>query len=200
MKRIYIITLLLTIVCGAAMAQTAMSVLDRAAAAVDSKGGAYATFTISGENISPTDGTIEVKGMKFHTTMPNTIVWFDGRTQWTYLVRNNEVNVNTPTEAELQRINPYSFLSLYRNGYKLKLTQTASANVVYLTATDSKKSIKELEITINKSTAIPTQVKMKQNDKWYHIKIREFKKSNLSDNIFCFPQNKYPDAEIIDLR
>ncbi len=182
------------------MAQTAMSVLDKTAAAVNSKGGMYAAFTISGENISPTDGTIEVKGVKFHTTMPNTIVWFDGKTQWTYLVRNNEVNVNTPTEAELQKINPYSFLSLYRNGYDLKLTQTASANTVYLTATDGKMSIKELEITISKSTGIPTQVKMKQNDKWYHIKIKEFKKINLSDDIFSFPQNKYPGAEVIDLR
>ena len=87
----------------ATMAQTAKSVLDKAAANITVKEGVKANFKMTG-GIGNTSGTILIKGKKFHATTPKAIVWFDGKTMWTYMKDNEEVNVSTPTEAQLQAI------------------------------------------------------------------------------------------------
>ena len=81
-------------------AQTAKEVLDKTAAVVSSKGGAQASFTISGQSMNAS-GTIAIKGKKFHATTPQATIWFDGKTQWTYMKKNDEVNIANPTESQL---------------------------------------------------------------------------------------------------
>ena len=67
--------------------------------------------------------------------------------------------------------------------------------------TDQKKqSIQEMYITINKATNLPTQVRMRQNNKWSTITITNFQAKDLSDALFTFNPKNYPNAEIIDLR
>ena len=55
-------------------------------------------------------------------------------------------------------------------------------------------------ITVNKSTYVPTQVKMRQSSGWTTIKISNFKATKLSDSMFRFNSKDYPHAEVIDLR
>ena len=43
------------------------------------------------------DGTVDIKGDKFVLKTPDMITWFDGTTQWSFVERNEEVNVSTPT-------------------------------------------------------------------------------------------------------
>ncbi len=188
------------LVCSLAMAQTAKEVLDKTAQAISNKGGATAAFSITNPGLQTTSGTIDVKDKKFRTTMQAVTVWFDGKTQWTYMKQNAEVNINTPTEAELQTINPYNFIYMYRNGYKYMMKSEGGNYVVGLKASDNKHSIKEMEITVNKKTYIPSRIKMQQNKKWFTINITSFKKANLNDNIFRFNQKDYPNVEVIDLR
>ena len=122
MKRLcFLITTVL--LCTTTFAQTAKSVLDKAAANISVKSGVQASFKMSG-SMGTTSGTIAVKGKKFHATTPQAIVWFDGKTQWTYMKNNDEVNVTTPTEAQLQAINPYNFINLYKNGYTATLNKS----------------------------------------------------------------------------
>ena len=88
-------------------AQTAKEVLDKTAATVSNKGGAQASFTISGQSMNAS-GTIAIKGKKFHATTAQATIWFDGKTQWTYMKNNDEVNISNPTESQLAAINPYT--------------------------------------------------------------------------------------------
>ena len=83
-------------------AQTARQVLDKTAAALSNKGGITASFSVK----NGVSGTISVKGRKFHATTAQGMVWFDGKTQWTYVKQNSEVNVSNPTSSELQAVNP----------------------------------------------------------------------------------------------
>ena len=84
-------------VCGTtAMAQNnaakARAILDKTAKVVGRAGGASASFTMSSASTGTISGTIAVKGRKFNARTQQAIVWFDGKTQWTYMRKNNEVN------------------------------------------------------------------------------------------------------------
>jgi outer membrane lipoprotein-sorting protein len=182
-----------------ASAQTAKSVLDKAAATVTMKDGVKADFKMTG-SMGSTSGTIIIKGKKFHATTPQASVWFDGKTQWTYMKDNDEVNIVNPTEEQLQTINPYNFLNLYKKGYNATLNSNGNNHVVHLIASTASNKIKELIITIDKKTNHPTQVKLLQGKKWTIFDISNLKKQSANDSMFRFNAKDFPHAEVIDLR
>lgn len=200
MRKTASIFLMLVIAVFIANAQNAKQVLDKTAAALNNKGGVTANFTITGKNIGTASGKISVKGRMFHATTPQAIVWFNGKTQWTYMKSQQEVNVSNPTEAQLQSINPYNFINIYKKGYSYTMKTVSTGYEVYMKATDSKRQIQEMYITVNKTTYTPSQVKMRQGAKWTTINISSVKKDNLANSVFTFPSKDYPNAEIVDLR
>ena len=198
MKKIcFLITAMLLSV--ATYGQTAKSVLDKAAATVTVKEGVKANFKMTASN-GTTSGILLLKGRKFHATTPVATIWFDGKTQWTYLKNNDEVNISNPTEAQLQAINPYNFINLYKKGYNATLNKSGKDYVVHLTATDKSKKIQELFVSVNKTSYHPTQVKLLQGKKWTVFDISDLKRQNIPDSQFQFNSKDFPNAEIIDLR
>lgn len=198
MKKIcFLITAMLLSV--ATYGQTAKSVLDKAAANVSAKEGIRANFKMTGSH-GNTSGQIAVKGRKFYATTPMATIWFDGKTQWTYMKNNDEVNISNPTEAQLQAINPYNFINLYKKGYNYTLNKSGNDYVVHLTATNANAKIKEMFISINKNNYNPTQVKLLQGKKWTIFDITDLKKQAVADSQFRFNSKDFPSAEVIDLR
>ena len=199
----YLLISLSFIIChlsfSEAHAQSAIKVLDKAASTIALKNGVKADFKMTG-GMGSASGTIVIKGKKFHATTPQATIWFDGKTQWTYLKDNDEVSVTTPNESQLQAINPYNFLNLYKKGYDATLNSSGNSHVVHLTATSSERKIKELFITVDKKTNYPTQVKLLQGKKWTVFDISNLKKQNTPDSQFKFNSKDFPKAEIIDLR
>ena len=192
--------MMLAVTICSANAQTAKLVLDKTASVLSNKGGVTANFSITGKNIGTTSGKISVKGRMFQATTPQAMVWFNGKTQWTYMKSQQEVNVSNPTEAERQAINPYNFINIYKKGYSYTMKTVSAGYEVHLKATDAKRQIQEMYITVNKSTYAPSQVKMRQGKKWTTINVSSLKKANLSNSVFTFPSKDYPNAEVIDLR
>lgn len=199
MKRIAIIILtsLLTMTAFADSAKDARKILDKTAALITKSGGAKASFSISGGKVNQA-GTIAIKGNKFCATTPAATMWYDGKTQWTYVKANNEVNVATPNAAKQQQMNPYSFLTLYKKGYNLSVSSKGNQNVVHMKA-QGKANIQEAYVTID-SRGYPVQVRLNQGGKWMTIAIKDFKPAKLADSYFVFNSKDYPKAEIIDLR
>ena len=193
-----IISLLALVLALPMSAQTAKQVLDKAAANVSVKSGAKASFSIKGDQMNAS-GTIAIKGKKFQATIPQATIWFDGKTQWTYMKKNEEVNVANPTDAELATINPYNFIYMYQKGYKYTMEKKNGSFIVYLTGSD-KRGIQEMYITIHQKTYIPSQIRMRQQKGWTTITISGFKQSKLSDGMFRFNSKDFPNAEVIDLR
>lgn len=183
-----------------ATAQTARGVLDKTAQILSNKEGVTANFTMTNSQQMKVSGTVSVKGIKLYAKTPVGIIWFDGKTQWTYLTKNEEVNVTTPTAAQLQMINPYTFINMYREGYKYTMSTSASEFKVHLTATDPKRKIQEMFINVDKKSYAPTQVKLLQGKKWTQFDISGVKQQKLSDDIFRFNSKDFPNAEVIDLR
>ena len=190
----------LLLVCAGAQAESAKRILDKAAASVSNPGGVKAHFQMISKQFGSTNGEIFIKGAKFHATTPDATIWFDGKTQYTYMKGNDEVNISNPTEAQLQAINPYNFINIYKKGYKLSSKQVEDSYEVHLVATDKNRKIQEMYIIVDSKSYHPTHVKMKQKDKWSTILISQLKTTTLDDGIFVFNSKDFPSAEIIDLR
>ena len=181
-----------------AYGQSAKEVLDKTASIVAAKSGAKASFSIKGDQMNAS-GSIAIKGRKFQATTPQATIWFDGKTQWTYLKKNEEVNVANPSEAELAAINPYNFIYMYKKGYSYSMEKKNGSFIVHLTA-NAKRGIQEMFITINQKSYIPSQIRMRQQKGWTTINISGFTQSKLSDGMFRFNSKDFPNAEVIDLR
>lgn len=192
------ITCLMLLIALASYGQSAKQVLDKTAGIISNKSGVTASFNISSQQYGKTSGTISIKGRKFHADTKEAKVWFDGKTQWTYVKQNDEVNVNTPTAADLQAINPYNFIYMYKQGYTATMTKNGQNFVVTLKAKG--KSIQEMVITISQKSYVPSQIRMLQNKQWTTIYVNGFKQANLAESTFRFNPKQYPNAEIIDLR
>lgn len=200
MKRfVFLLSFVVFSLCASAQQEAqARKILDKTASIVGRKGGASAAFTMKGKNGSAS-GTISIKGNKFTARTANAIVWFDGKTQWTYMKSSQEVNLSNPTEAQQQAMNPYKFITLYKSGFNISLKNVASGWQIHLVAQNKSRSIKEMYITIGKDY-LPKEVKMLQSSGWTTITISGFKASNISDSVFRFNAKDFPHAEIIDLR
>lgn len=201
MKKINIIIILLIIITTGVYAQNATqarSVLDKTAGILNRKGGLSINFSMTSSKTETISGIIAIKGKKYNVRTSQATVWFNGKTQWTYMKNTNEVNITTPSQAQQQMMNPYAFINIYRSGYNLSMKTQGKNYVVHMTAQN--KSIQEIYVTINKSTYIPSAVKIRQGSVWTSISISNFITKNQSDNIFTFRSKDYPNAEIVDLR
>ena len=184
----------------------AKDILDRTAEAFRKAGGVKATFTVRTSEGSST-GAICLKGEKFRLEADGVITWFDGRTQWSYLVSSDEVNISEPTPEELQSINPYALLSLYKHGYKLKLGKSDSARnkslyEVVMTATDRKQDLLCIILYVDKDTFRPSRISMAQRGGDIAVvTINSYQTGqNYPDSFFVFDKKAYPTAEEVDLR
>lgn len=200
MKKIAtMITLLLLALGMPTEAQTAKQVLDKAAAIVGRKGGASANFCITSGKHGGVSGTIAIKGNKFHATTPEAIIWYNGKTQWTYLNNTEEVNISTPTEAQQVSMNPYKFITMYKSGYFLNMKKNGSDFEVHMKAQNPSRSVQEMYVTVN-SKYLPTKIRMRQGKEWTTITISNFQAKDQSDASFQFNSKDFPSAEVIDLR
>ena len=199
MKRIL---LSLLFICGltVATAQTAKEVLDKCAATVSAKDGVQADFSMNSAQFGNASGHISVKGQMFCASTSVASLWFDGKTLWTYMAKNDEVSVTTPTEARLQTLNPYNFINLYKKGFKYTMTKDDKNFNVHLTAEDKSRTVQEMFITVNKTTYHPAEVKLLQKQKWTTFTISNLKVTKLADDTFRFNSKDFPSAEVIDLR
>ena len=190
----------------------AKAVLDKTAEAFRKAGGVKADFIVKavtnglaegGEN-----GTIQLKGEKFVLKTSDMVTWFDGKTQWSYVAKNDEVNVSNPTQEELQQINPYTFLYIYQKGfsYKLGTAKTFRRKTVWeviLTAKDRKQELERITLYVTKDTYEPLYILLQQRGQQTRSEItvtNYLTRQNYADNVFVFSRKQYPSAEIIDLR
>lgn len=214
--RKYIFSVLIALLSLPVIAQQqqsqAKAVLDRTADAFRKAGGVKADFVVkavtNGLAEGAENGTIQLKGDKFVLKTSDVVTWFDGKTQWSYVAKNDEVNVSSPTQEELQQINPYTFLYMYQKGfsYKLGTTKTFRGKAVWeviLTAKDKKQELERITLFVTKDTYEPLYILLQQRGQQTRneITVTSYQtRQNYADSVFAFDRKQYPGAEIIDLR
>ncbi len=189
----------------------AREVLDKTTTQFKKSNGIEAHFVLTnykqGFKQGTSDGLIRLKGEKLYLETQGILTWFDGKTQWTYLNENEEVNICNPTEEELQNINPMLLTSLYKKGYecsfgKRKEYEGKTIYEVILTDHKGDNLLANVTLYISQSDFIPMYIKVKEKGQSYNtIEIRDYDKDkNFDDNVFAFNIKQFPNAEIIDLR
>ena len=110
------------------------------------------------------------------------------------------MNVTTPTQAQQMMMNPYTFINIYKTGYVMTASTGSNTYEVHLKAKNTKRTVQEMYITVDKKTYVPLTVKMRQQKAWTTIRISNFKGVNQPDRLFVFNSKEFPGAEVVDLR
>lgn len=202
MKKIFLIVLLLGTALLQAVAQQdakAESILNKMAATYRQAGGISLTFG------GTQRGKLLLKGDKFYLESGGIRTWFDGKTQWSYVAQNEEVNVSTPTPEELQSVNPYALLTSYKKSFNYRYmgekTRQGKRGQEILLTPKASQDVKSITLNV-KENGSPVYIAIQlQNGEKQEFQISSYQTSvNLPDATFRFNKQKYPQAEIIDLR
>ncbi len=180
-------------------AQDAKKILDKSAAAFTKAGNVKIGFSanVNGNNAG---GTICVSGNKFQLNTGDLIIWFDGKSMWNYVVVNDEVNVSHPSAKEVARMNPYSFLTLYKKGYDCSMGKSSSTEYEVILKGQKGSAYNRITVRMSKKSYQPTYIKTEAKSTM-EIKVNSFaSKQNFPASTFTFDKKKYPNAEIVDLR
>jgi outer membrane lipoprotein-sorting protein len=193
-------------------AQKPEALLEKATLACERANGIAAQFAVNirSENAGVNEnfeGTVEMKGDKFVLFTPDIRTWYDGLTQWTYVLRTGEVNITRPSGDDLQFTNPLLLLHSWKKGFKLSYTGESTAaggkmaDDIMLTARGTQE-METVELQLDRATSLPVRITVvMRNSLRSVIRISRMQTArNQTDDTFVFPEKDYPDAEIIDLR
>jgi len=150
-----------------------------------------------------------LKGNSYKIIIPETEIFSDGKTVWTYMKETTEITITEPDPKEQSIFNPAKLFTLYKEGYKYLLigeetidktkykvidlfpekTEESQYSKIRIKINVTKKEIYIIE-TYGKS-GINSYLTIDSTD--YNVKI--------VDSLFIFNKNKYPEnIEIIDMR
>ena len=130
----------------------------------------------------------------------------DGKTQWTYLKKDNEVQVNNVDNGG-EGLNPAKIFTIYEHGYKYIYTgEKKISGTIYqeidLTPEDDKKSFFKVRLEIDKAKKqIYSALIFDKNGNRYTYVLKSFiPNATVADNIFTFDPKAHKGVEVVDLR
>jgi outer membrane lipoprotein-sorting protein len=202
---------LLSLPLGAQQTPQAKRVLEQTASAFRKAGAVQAELSIKSYKnravVGESKATLSVKGEQFMLKSPDVQLWFDGKTQWSYLPSTEEVNISNPTPAELQTLNPYLLFRSYQQEYNYTmgaLTQFRGKAIeqVILTGKSARPEITRLLLYLSKADHLPLYLEVEQRDGTRNeiTIIRCQTAQKFPPSLFTFNKKEFPQAEIIDLR
>ena len=192
-----------------ASAQDPMKVLDDTAERIRQAGNVKieykaSIFAGSMEKASAT-GTMWLQESKLRLETEDISTWYNGKTRWCYVPSANEVSIDNPSKKEMASMNPYTFMNIYKKGFKMTVKETVlrgeAVYEVYLKAKYAKMDVKEVYVDIRKSDYQPLCIRVRENDDWQRVSILNFEGNlNLNDDFFTFPEKDYPGVLKNDMR
>lgn len=134
--------------------------------------------------------------------MDNMKLWCDGNTLWSYMVPTNEVYILSPDDESARIFSPVHLMQLYKQGYSCYVKKSGDSSVVTLEPQGEESELSMVDVTLNASTLRPEKIVVYMGDDGYtELKIASYwPRCNFDSRIFSYPQQDYPDAELVDMR
>ena len=192
-----------------AYAQDAMKVLDIAAERIQKAGNVKIEYKASifagATEKASASGTMWLQGSKMKLDVDGIITWYDGKTRWCYVPSAKEVNIDEPSKKEMAAMNPYTFMNIYKKGFKMTVKETVlrgeAVYEVYLKARYAKMDVKEVYVDIRKSDYQPLCIRVREDNDWQRVSVLNFQGNvKLDDSFFTFPEKDYPNVLVNDMR
>jgi outer membrane lipoprotein-sorting protein len=143
---------------------------------------------------------------KYKVTMTDQELYSDGKSQWTYLKENKEVQISD-VDNNADGVSPAKIFTVYEKGYKYLFTGEKKVGAktfqtIDLSPLDIKKTVFKIRLTIDKAAKQITNVVIfdKSGNK-YTYAIKVFTPNvKVAESVFAFDAKKYPGVEVVDLR
>jgi outer membrane lipoprotein-sorting protein len=130
----------------------------------------------------------------------------DGKQQWTYLKKDNEVQLNNVASSD-DALNPAHIFTIYEKGFKYIYTGEEKAGgvtcqVIDMTPTDIKKPFFKVRLLIDKAKKqIYSALIFDKNGNKYTYTMQTFLPNfKVSEDVFAFDVKAHPGVEVVDLR
>lgn len=141
---------------------------------------------------------------KYKVQMAERDMISDGKSQWTYLKKDKEIQIST---LDANAFTPAKVFTIYESGFKSIYTgEQKQGSSVYqmidLSPTDSKTSYFKIRLSIDKvSKYVANVIMFDKNGTKYTCKVKSFVPNvKVLPNTFTFDPKKYPGVEVVDLR
>lgn len=143
---------------------------------------------------------------KYKVTLKGQELISDGKSQWTYLIADKEVQLNHIDNSP-NALNPANIFTIYEKGFKYLYVEDSKVNgrtcyVIDLIPLDDKRSFFKVRLQIDKINKLITNALIfDKNGNRYTYSIKSFTPNmNVPDSTFTFDSKKYPGVEVVDLR
>lgn len=147
-----LLAILTLILCTGVAGAKVPSAVSRAVARLKASPAVEVECQLNGNRVSAT-----LCDRMFRFDLGQAVVYFDGKTQWSYSPDDKEVTVFTPTAAELAESNPLLILSRLDSDYSGHAVK-GSPDTYRLTALSPKNQVNEVTVSINPKTGWPTRM------------------------------------------
>ena len=149
-------------------------------------------------------GSLQLKGEKYKLEIKGQDIFCDGKTTWTFLKDNNEVQVNDVDPKSTEGVTPTTIFTIYEKGYKFAFVgENGNTQVInlYPSNPDKKKfhTIK-LEIDKTKKQITSFTVFLKDGSTLEYVLSSFVTNADLPENHFSFDAKAHPGVEVVDLR
>ena len=186
-------------------------ILDQMSAKYQALKAFQATFTQTLENPGAKvkqniNGDIVVSGQKFRLKISGQEVITDGKTTWTYLKNENEVNISD-SDPDTQEMSPSMIYTMYKKGYKYNYVQQVkeggeALDVIELSPENRQNDVFKVRLKVRqKDTSVKSWQVYKKSGNQYTFYIKKFMPNPPTDaNTFAFDKAKYKGVKVVDLR
>ena len=202
MRKKILFLVALVAVAFTASAQSPSSVVDKVLAAIKGGKAVSASYSVSSSQGS-SKGTLVMSGKKFRVLASDVKCWYNGKTMWSYSPATDEVNITTPTAADLQMTNPYSAAQNFKSSYIISKGGTGNGTYTIRFTPKKKSNVKHMLVTVSTSTWLINKAEIVQtNGTKATITISNYNKNaSVNASTFEFDKNQVPaGTEVVDLR
>lgn len=150
--------------------------------------------------------SLERMSGKFKIVLGGQEIISDGKTQWTVLKDQGEVQV-TDADRDDNSLNPATIFTFYKNGYQGTYTGNSKAGSkiledITLVPVDTKQNVAKIKLRVDRATSLIYEAVIfdKSGSKFTYTIEKLTVNKAIPYPLFIFNKNNYPDLEIVDLR